>query len=90
MEKVEGLLLEKGNLQRKYKHALGEKYYEFARLWLYALPEISDACFCKFRELNRFQKPPGSYANWLMLLLFGLRRKEQIAERIGGYIPFRF
>ena len=90
LEKIEGLLAEKGALQRKYRQALGEKYYEFARLWLYALPEISDACFRKFRELNGLRKPPGSYTNWMMLLLFGLRRKEQIAERIGGYIPFRF
>jgi len=90
LEKIEGLLAEKGSLKQQYKQALGEKYYEFARLWLYVLPEISDECFRKFRELNGYRKPPGSYANWLLLLLFGLRRKERIAERIGGYIPFRF
>lgn len=90
LEKIEGLLTEKGALERKYKNALGEKYYEFSRLWLYAFPEISDACFWRFRELSGFRKPPGSFANWIMLLLFGLRRKEKISEFIGGYIPWRF
>ncbi|WP_289020803.1 glycosyltransferase family A protein [Desulfobacter postgatei] len=90
LEKIEKRLVETGNMKKKYKTAIGEKYYEFARLWLHSFPDISDACFRKFKKLNGFQKPSGSYVNWIMIMLFGLRRKERIADIIGGYIPWRF
>ncbi|MDY0093817.1 MAG: glycosyltransferase family A protein [Candidatus Vecturithrix sp.] len=89
LEKIEQLLIDNCKWHSKYRNIIGYKYYEFARLWLHVLPEISDSCFDKYIKLNGLRKPPGSYANWLMILLFGLRRKEQIAMRIGKYVPWR-
>jgi len=89
-EKVEKKLSEKGALNRNYRIALAEKYYRFARLWIDSFPEISDTCFKKFRRLNGFRKPTGSYANWILIMLVGLRNKEKLAKMIGGYIPWRF
>lgn len=87
LEKTEKILLENGNFKTKYKNALGKKYYEFSKLFLHSFPEISDECFRKYKEIYGLRKPSGSYANWFMILVFGLRRKEKIAELIGGYIP---
>ncbi|HAR32980.1 MAG TPA: hypothetical protein DCR95_02505 [Desulfobacter sp.] len=82
LEKVERLLLEKGALTRKYKTALGQKYYWFSRMTLNDYPEFSDRCFSEFRRLCGFRKPQGSYLNWIMTLIFGLRRKERISACI--------
>jgi len=84
LEKVERLLLKKGTLTRKYKTALGQKYYWFAKLTLDDYPEFSDKCFSEFRRLCGLRKPPGSYLNWIMTLIFGLRRKERISTCIKG------
>lgn len=63
LEKVERLLSEKGALTRKYKNALGKKYYWFARVILNSYPAVSDACFRKYREFCGFRKPPGTHAS---------------------------
>lgn len=79
--------LRRRNIFNKYRKALSESYYILARQHVMTLPEISMVCYQNFRRLSRFGKPPGSYLNWIFLIMLGLERKEKLSNFIHSRLP---
>lgn len=88
--KIEKILKKRGQFYRRYQKSLAVNYLSLAKQSLYLYPGYSNRCFKKFRQFNGFSKPPGSYMNWMSLLLLGLQRKEKLAHVVGKKIPWRF
>ncbi|SDB58239.1 Glycosyltransferase, GT2 family [Desulfonatronum thiosulfatophilum] len=81
--KLEIILKQKGMLNAKYQNALGVGYYVLAQSALADSPEFSEICYRRFREMCGLKKPPGSYLNWIGILMLGIRNKTRLSNYIG-------
>lgn len=81
LNKIENLLNQNGNAET-YRKPLSFAYYSLARQNALAFPDLAKKCYTNFRKLSKFRKPPGSFLNWIGVLLIGIQKKEKLASNI--------